>query len=64
MIYIPFWKRPPNKFIRYEDVSFSLKPNAYGFVLNGIETIAIFKDKNGKEQRMTAHIKWLNRYDK
>jgi len=60
MIYIPVWKRPPNKFIRYEDVPFKLKHNAYGIIKTGIETVAVFNDKNGKEQRMAAYIKWVD----
>lgn len=60
MIYIPVWKRSPNKFLRYEDRSFILPPNVYGIVKSGTETIAIFKDKNGKEQEMQAFIKWNN----
>lgn len=58
MIYVPIWKRPPNKFIRYEDRRFILPANAYGTVKSGIETVAIFKDKNGKDQEMQAFIKW------
>lgn len=58
MIYIPVWKRSPNKFLRYEDRPFANPVNAYGIVKSGIETIAIFKDKNNKEQEMQAFIKW------
>lgn len=58
MIYVPVWKRPPNKFIRYEERPFTLPANANGVVKSGIETIAIFRDKNGKDQGMQAFIKW------
>lgn len=56
-MYIPFWNRPPNKFIRYYEKPFKLGPNAYGIEREGVETIAVFKDKNGKEQEMVAYIK-------
>ena len=56
-MYIPFWTRPPNKFIRYYEKLFKLKANAYGVEREGVETIAVFKDKNGKEQEMVASIK-------
>ena len=58
MTYIPVWKRPPNRFIKYEARPFTLPANAYGIVKSGIETIAIFKDKNGNDQEMQAFIKW------
>jgi len=58
MTYIPIWNRPPNKFIRYEYKSFILPPNAYGITKSGIGTMAVFKDKNGKEQLIEAFIKW------
>ena len=61
MIYVPVWKRPPNKFLRYEERLFALPANAHGIVKSGIETVAIFKDKNGKEQEMQAFIKWKER---
>lgn len=56
MSYTPVWKRPPNKFVRYEEREFVLKPNAYGIVLSGIETIAIFNT----DKEITAYIKWNN----
>lgn len=58
MIYVPVWKRPPNRFIRYEDRPFALPENAHGIIKLGIETVAVFRDKNGKEQEMQAFIKW------
>lgn len=58
MTYIPVWKRSPNKFLRYECRPFTLPPNAYGVVKPGVETIAIFNDKNGKQQEMQAFVKW------
>ena len=30
----------------------------YGVVKPGVETIAIFNDKNGKQQEMQAFVKW------
>jgi len=59
-MYNPVWNRSPNKFIRYESRTFGLPPNAYGIVKSGIETFAIFKDRHGKEQEMTAYITWDN----
>lgn len=56
--YIPFWKRPPNIFIKYEDRPFVLPVNAYNIVKSGTETMAIFKDRNGKTQEMSAFIRW------
>ena len=61
-MYIPFWNRPPNKFIRYYEKPFKLKANAYGIEREGVETIAVFKDKNGKEQEMVAYIKWSTKW--
>lgn len=58
MTYIPAWNRSPNKFTRYEDRPFTLPKNAHGLRKSGVETIAIFKDKNNKEQEMQAFIKW------
>ena len=60
MTYTPVWKRIPNKFHRYEDRSFTLPANAYRVIKSGVETIAIFNDKNGKQQEMQAYIKWDN----
>ena len=58
MTYTPVWKRSPNKFVRYEDRLFTLPANAYGVIKSGVETIAIFNDKNGKQQEIQAYIKW------
>lgn len=58
MTYTPVWKRSPNKFIRYEDRPFTLPANAYGVIKSGVETMAVFHDKNGKQQEMQAFIKW------
>lgn len=58
MIYVPVWKRSPNKFIRYEDRAFTLPANAYGEIKSGVETVAVFNDKNGKQQEMQAYVKW------
>lgn len=59
-VYIPVWNRDTNKFIRYEERPFTLPANAYGKIKTGIETLAIFKDKNKKEQEMQAFIEWLD----
>lgn len=56
--YIPVWKRSPNRFIKYEERSFILPSDCNGTILSGVETIALFLDKNGKEQTMQAYIKW------
>ena len=60
MTYTPAWKIPPNRFIKYEDRPFTLPANAYGICKSGVETVAIFMDKNGKQQEMQAYIKWEN----
>lgn len=60
MIYIPVWKRSPNKFIKYDNRPFTLPPNAYGIAKRGVETMAIFKDKNNRGQEMQAFIRWLD----
>lgn len=57
-MYIPIWKRTPNKFIRYEDRPFELPKNAFGEIKSGISTYAIFMDRNGKIQEVEAYIKW------
>ena len=59
-VYIPVWNRATNKLIRYEDRPFTLPANAHGKIKSGIETFAIFKDKNKKEQEMQAFIVWLD----
>lgn len=61
-MYIPFWNRPPNKYIKYYEKPFKLSPNAQGITHEGIETIAVFKDRNGKEQEMVAYIKWSTKW--
>lgn len=59
-VYIPVWNRPPNKLVRYEERQFILTANACGTIKSGIETFAIFKDKNGKNQEMQAFIEWFD----
>lgn len=54
MTYIPVYCRPPNKLVRYEEIKFTCKAG-----YPGIERMAVFLDKNGKEQRTTAQIIWL-----
>ncbi len=51
--YIPIYKRPPNKFIKYEE-----RPFNYGYGQVGIERVAIFLNKNRKECEMIAQIIW------
>jgi hypothetical protein len=53
--YIPVYARAPNKLVRYEERPFVCKAGN-----RGIERVAIFTDKNGKQQEMTAHIVWLD----
>lgn len=59
-VYIPVWNRPPNKLVRYEERPFTLPANVCGTIKSGIETFAIFKDKNKKDQEMQAFIEWLD----
>jgi len=33
-----------------------------GLKEGGVETIAVFKDKNGKEQEMVAYIEWSTKW--
>jgi hypothetical protein len=46
--YLPVYARPPNKLLRYEERPF----------WGGICRYAIFTDKNGKQQEMTAQVIW------
>ena len=51
--YIPFYHRPPNKFIEYQEVEFTTDYNG-----SGIERFAIFKTKDGKMCKATSQIIW------
>jgi hypothetical protein len=55
-VYIPIYARAPNKLLRYEERPFTCKAGK-----RGIERVAIFLDKNKKEQEMTAHIIWIDK---
>lgn len=48
--YVPIYKRPPNKFIRFEERKFH----------GGMLTIAVFQNKKGKEQELVILVKWRN----
>jgi len=56
--YLPIYHRPPNKFLRYELRNFEVVTCIK--VLTGTERIAIFLDKNGKQQEDTAQVMWDN----
>lgn len=56
--YLPIYHRTPNKFLRYELRKFEVV--ACIRVLTGTERIAIFLDKNGKQQEMSAQVMWDN----
>ena len=51
--YIPIYARAPNKLLRYEERPFVCQAGHHG-----IDRVAIFKDRNGKEQEMTAQVIW------
>lgn len=51
--FLPIYHRAPNKFIRYEERRFD-----DGAGHTATMRIAIFKDKNGAEQEMTAQVMW------
>lgn len=55
--YIPIYCRSPNKLVRYDE-----RPFVCGAGYNGIERVAIFQDRNGKVQEMTAQVIWLDLY--
>lgn len=52
-MYIPPYKRPPNKFIRFEERRFD---DGHGHT--GLAKYAHFMDKNNKPQEMMVWIKW------
>jgi hypothetical protein len=51
--YHPIYHRAPNKFLRYENRRFD-----DGAGHTATMRIAIFKDKSGAEQEMTAQVIW------
>ncbi len=51
--YHPIYHRPPNKFLRYEEVRFD---DGYGHT--GIKRIALYHDKSGKLREETAQVIW------
>ena len=51
--YIPIYCKAPNTLVRYEE-----RPFTCGAGHHGIERVAIFLDKNKKEQEMTAQVIW------
>lgn len=53
--YLPVYARAPNRLLRYEE-----RPFVCNAGYNGIERVAIFTDKNKKEQEMTAQVIWLD----
>ena len=56
--YLPIYHRSPNKILRYELRKFEVVTCIK--VLAGVERIAIFLDKNGKQQEMSAQVMWDN----
>ena len=53
MTYIPIYKRPPNKFICYEELRFN-----DGAGNTGTKRVAVYLDKSGAEKRETAQVIW------
>ena len=52
-VYVPVWKRAPNKFLRYE-----LKDLDDGAGNVGHIRVAIYMDKNGNQKSETAQVIW------
>lgn len=57
--FLPIQHRPPNKFLRYEERNFD-----DGHGNSGIERIAYYLDKKGKEQSVIAQVLWKTMYGK
>lgn len=57
-VFIPIWKRPPNKFIKYEVRDFELPPDINGKKHTAKVTYAVWEDKKGNIQEETAFVKW------
>ncbi len=51
--HIPLYNRPPNKFVRYEQ-----RPFDDGAGHLAILRVAIFADKNNKQQEIVAQVIW------
>jgi site-specific recombinase XerD len=51
--FIPIYARAPNKLIRYKERPFVCQAGNHG-----IERVAIFTDRSGKQQEMTAQVIW------
>ena len=51
--FIPVYARAPNKLLRYEERPFICRAGH-----KGVERMAIFIDRNGKQQEMTAQVIW------
>lgn len=52
------YHRAPNKFLRYELRKFEVVTCLR--TITGTERIAVFLDKNNKEQEMSAQVMWDN----
>ena len=51
--YIPFYKRPPNKFVEYQEREFQTSHGGWG-----IERVAIFTTRSGATCEETAQVLW------
>ena len=51
--HLPLYTRAPNTLLRYEDERFTDRSGN-----SGVDRVAVYLDRNGKEQRMTAQIIW------
>lgn len=52
--FYPIYARAPNKLVRYDERPFSIPSTGQ----TGVERVAIFLDKNKKEQEMSAQVMW------
>ena len=51
-IYLPIWKRSPNKFLHYKEERFTCGN------YSGTKRIAVFLDRNNKERQEVAQVIW------
>ena len=51
-LYIPIWKRPPNKFLYYKELRFTCGN------YTGTKRIAVFLDRSGNEREEVAQVMW------
>ena len=51
--HLPIYTRLPNTLLRYEDERFTDRSGN-----SGVDRVAVYLDRNEKEQRMTAQIIW------